>query len=92
MGMSTHVEGFVPADAEWEKMKRIFTSCEAAGVEVPEVVWDYFGGEDPEDKPGMDVDLGDAVKKWAAEMREGYEIDVSMLPSKVRFIRVFNSF
>lgn len=42
---SVNVVGIRPPDAEWEKMKAVWDSCEEAGIEVPKKVEDYFGGE-----------------------------------------------
>jgi hypothetical protein len=42
MSMSTHVKRIVPPDEQWKKMKAIYDSCEAAGIEAPDEVSDYF--------------------------------------------------
>jgi hypothetical protein len=54
-------------------------------------VEDFFDGEGPGDKPGMEVQLTDAVKEWSDDSRSGYEIDVTKLPKDVSVIRVYNS-
>lgn len=92
MGMSTHVVGFRPADDEWNAMKQIWESCEENDVPIPEKVSKFFGHESPEDRPGMEIDLGEAVSPWGAEMRDGYEIDVSKIPEGAKIIRVYNSY
>ena len=92
MGMSTHAIGFKPADEKWNKMKASWEACEAAGVEIPQEVLDYFCDEPPGDKPGMEMELGDSCKKWGDEYRSGFEIDINKLPLDVQFIRIYNAY
>lgn len=93
MGMSTHVVGFRPADEEWNRMKAAYNSCKAAKVGVPDAVYQFFDGESPGDKPGMEVDIRSAVREWNdGQSRSGYEIDLSKLPSNVKIIRCYNSY
>lgn len=92
MSMSTHVVGFRPADEKWEKMKAVWDACKTAGVEVPQGVERFFGGEGPGDKPGMEVDLSGAVIEWSAEMKNGYEVNLAKLPPDVTIIRFYNSY
>lgn len=92
MGMSTHAVGFRPPDKQWKKMKRIWEDCEEAGVSIPKEVEKFFQGESPGDAPGMEIDLGEAVTRYNAEMCDGYEIDVTKLPEGVKIIRVYNSY
>lgn len=91
MGMSTHVVGFRPPDEKWNRMKAAWQSCQAAGVPPPKEVSQFFEDIDPGDRPGAEVDLGDACQEYSAEMIRGYEIDISKLPKDVRIIRVYNS-
>lgn len=92
MGMSTHVKGFRPADEQWEKMKQIWETCEEADVPIPKEVEEFFDDEEPGDRPGMEIDLGDAVSEYNADMMDGYEIDITKLPPGVKIIRVYNSY
>lgn len=91
MGMSTFVVGYRPADEIWNKMKKVWDACEDLGVPPPSEVENYFDGEAPGDKPGMEIDLGDASKEWSNDYSQGYEIDVTKLPEGVRYIRFKNS-
>lgn len=90
MSMSTHVVGFVPPDERWAKMKAVWDASRAAGVEVPREVERFFGGEAPDDN-GREVEL--PVMPWhdAHGGREGYELDVALIPKEVRVIRFYNS-
>ena len=92
MGMSTHVVGFRPPDEQWERMKLIWETCEEAGIPIPKEVDLFFDGESPEDKFGQEIKLGIAVTKYVADMRDGYDIDVSKLPTGVWIVRVYNSY
>lgn len=87
MGMSTHVIGFVPPDETWQKMKAIYDACEAAGIEPPQEVEDFFDGEP--DPQGQEMEI--PHRKWEADAREGFEIDVSAIPPQVKVIRFYNS-
>lgn len=89
--MSTTVVGFRPADDKWKKMYAVWSNCEAAGVAIPKSVMDFFNGEDPGDKPGMEVPLGEASKEWNSDWGQGYEVDVTKLPKDVTIIRFYNS-
>lgn len=71
MGMSTHVVGFRPPDEQWKKMKVAWEACEDAGAEIPAAVLQFFGDEEPGDRPGMEVSLGDACVEYSAEMVSG---------------------
>lgn len=91
MGMTSAVVGFRLADEKWKKMKAIWLGCKEAGIRPPKEVEDYFGGEDPGNKLGMQVDIKCSVAKFCAEDAEGFDVDVSKLPADVRLIRFYNS-
>ena len=92
MGMSSHTVGFRPADEKWKRMKTIWTACAAAGVPVPKEVELFFDGEPPGDKPGAEVQIEAAVKKWGDDYRQGFEVDLTKLPPDVKVLRFYNSF
>jgi hypothetical protein len=92
MSMSMTVVGFRAADDRWRKMKAAWDACAAVGVAPPPEVGEFFGGEDPGDAQGMEVDILDrGAKKWSDEYREGYEVDIQALPDGVRFLRFYCS-
>lgn len=91
MGMSTHAIGFCPPDEEWNKLKDVYNACKAAGLPIPDKVESVFDGNNPNDMPGMEVDLGDAENEWSDEYRSGIVVDLSKLPPHVKFIRFYNS-
>jgi hypothetical protein len=83
--------GFRPADEKWKKMKAVWDACEMADTEVPQAVEQFFGGEAPDGKPGMEVELGEAVTEWMCDSESGYEVDLVKLPPDVRVLRFYNS-
>ena len=96
MGMSTHVVGFHPPDDAWRRMKSVWDSCRAAGVEVPEEVKRFFAWNEP-DEAGVCVNLcgsAPAVEPWSKNDSEGFEVDLErlreMFPSLTK-IRFYNS-
>lgn len=92
MSMSIYVVGFRPADAKWKKMKHIYDACVTAGVSIPEEVDKFFDNESPGDKPGKEIGIDTAVTEYNAEMCEGFEVDITKLPSDVKIIRFYNSY
>ena len=93
MGMSTHVVGIVPPDAEWKKMKAVWDSCAAAEIDIPEKVSAFFNGEEP-DESGVIValHLSPATSRWSDDSRDGFEVDIEKLPKHVKRIRFYNSY
>lgn len=97
MGMSTHVVGFKPPDEKWERLRAVWDAYAAAGVRPPAEVGRFFQGESP-DAHGVEVTTEQsleecgALHEWADFSREGYEINVSKLPSDVTVIRFYNSY
>lgn len=95
MGMSTHIVGFQPPDLKWDKMKGVYVACKAAGIELPVEVEMFFGGEDPTNMPGREVNILDwrAVKAYTTQSRDGFEIDIHHPDlTNIKAIRVFNSY
>ncbi len=93
MGASTNVVGFKPADEKWKKMKAVWDSCEKANICIPTSVVEFFNGDTP-DSSGVLIELlkHPCCEKYSAEMKDGYEIDVSKLPKDVKIIRVYTSY
>lgn len=92
MSMSTHVYGIAPPDDTWKKMKKVVEACEAAGIEYPPEVSEFFNGERPDEKGViMDIEQSGAATEWNDEdMCQGYEIDITKLDPKIKIIRVVN--
>jgi len=45
MSMSTHVIGFRLPDEKWKQMKAIWDAYDAANLDIPDEVFDYFSEE-----------------------------------------------
>lgn len=88
MGMDTHIVGFKPPDEHWERMKRIWDSCNEADVTIPREVYDYFEGKAP-DKNGVEVQL--PTNPWGNDYQTGLELHVEDIPEHVKIIRFYNS-
>lgn len=92
MGMSSYIVGFRPADDEWNRMKMIWDSCKEADIDPPTEVEDFFDGEDPGDKPGVEINIDEAVKEWTNnDYASGYEVEISKLPKGLKVLRFINS-
>ena len=94
--------GIRKPDETWLKYKGIIDSLEAAGLsweDAPDEVLDFFDHEPP-DPQGITVELGseyqgskhECCEQWAAEMENGFVIDISKLPKNITHIRFVNSF
>ena len=69
-------------------MKAIFVSCTEAGVDVPEAVGEFFGWENPYDKPGIEIQL---ESDCCVELNcgQGFEIDIEKMPEGLRLLRFY---
>ena len=93
--MSTHVEGVIPADKKWKKMKAVWDSCEELGIAPPDEVSVFFEDSDPDDigkTVSLDYGKHNIAREWSAEGREGLEIDLKDIPGDVKTIRFYNAY
>ena len=91
MGMSTNVVGFRAEDEEWDRMKKVWNACREAGVPIPKEVHEFFDFTDPNEDPGREVPLGDALCKWEDGTRQGFQVDIEDLPPGLRYLRFYVS-
>jgi hypothetical protein len=94
--MSKHIIGIKPPDDKWLAMKAVYDACILAKITVPHEVISFFGGDEP-DAMGVRVrqsilEKCGAVIEYSADMRDGFEIDITKLPKDVKIIRVYNSY
>jgi hypothetical protein len=97
MGMSTHVSGVRDLDGRFKQMINVKLACEAANIEYPREVNEYFLDYDP----GCDVeDLERYMSEVAIEnactcdnydATESYEVDITKLPEDITKVRFINS-
>ncbi len=92
MSVTTHIIGFYPPDDEWQKMKQVYDAIIAAGLDIPEVVDDFFDGMAPDDA-GVEVDLGktDCISNWRDIDRKGFVLDIAKLPKNITQIRFYQA-
>ena len=94
MSVHTYVEGLRPPDEKWLKMKAVYDACEAADIDPPETVFEFFE-EMPPDEKGVPVDLAEdqVWRSWSDRKhgREGIEVDVTKLPKDVTIVRFVQS-
>lgn len=100
MSMSTRLIGFKPPDEKFQKMKAVWDACVAAGIAIPDGIYDYFDGVAP-DPAGVSVDLtnwdgsrASADKQGAVKSLgegNGFEVDLRRLPPDVVILRFVNS-
>lgn len=88
MSMSTHVVGYRPPDERWHQMKAIWDACAEAGIDPPEEVRSFFGGEAP-DARGIEVEVESQL--WQENGRAGLEVALADLPPNVTHLRFFNA-
>lgn len=91
MSMSSHVMGFKAPTPKFNAMLDAYRSCVAAKIQIPEEVLEFFGHEEP-DEAGIEVSLKGCIRPYAAEMCDGFEVDLSKLPEGVTMIRFYNSY
>lgn len=58
MTTSYHVRAIRKPDDQWHQMKKIYDSCQEAGVHIPPEVDEFFGFEKP-NPLGVEIDLDD---------------------------------
>lgn len=99
MSMSTHITGVRDLDGKFAKMAAIKTACEAAGVQYPLELNEYFGnfpGESIEylkrEMEEIDLGRGGAVAHRQEDATDIFELDLSKLPPEVKKIRFKNSY
>jgi len=73
-------------------MKAIWDSCNAAGINPPPAVRQFFQDDEPGDRPGTEVCLGPAVTPWTDNCREGYAVDLTKLPPDVKVLWFYNAY
>lgn len=103
MSMSSDLYGFKPADEKFRKMRAAYVACRDAGIEPPDEVTAFFGGEpEASDDAGVRLTLGssvrgyappaDGVTPWKAEMQDGFEVDLRKLDPTIKVLRFVNSY
>jgi ATP-dependent Clp protease ATP-binding subunit ClpA len=87
---SLHVVGIREPDEQWLRMKTVFDACQAAHVDLPSAVEQFFGALGP-DESGMPMDLSASIVDWSTTEHTGVELILAHLPEKVTRLRFYLS-
>lgn len=93
MGISTFIEGVIPADEDWHKHLDAWDACKAVGVTPPDELVKYFGLEDEHQQPsrrGRVVEIPFGRFTDADREADGLELCLKAIPpgvTVVRFVR-----
>ncbi len=97
MGMSTHIEAFMPdTDADFIKHKNVLLACREAGVSLPKETAGYFGSDDTsnetlDERLIVPLQLSLDYVNYSEDDRHGFEVDLTRLPKGVTKLRFYNS-
>ena len=91
MSKTLCITGYKPVDEKWEKMLSVYNSCVEAEVNIPEEVNEFFEWEDPNNKPGLSVDMWNVIEKYYNVGESGFELKIENIPRDVKVIRFYNS-
>lgn len=97
MGMSTHIEAFIPdTDSEFLRHRKVVKVCLEADVSLPKETADYFGYSRPgshmlEEKLQIELRIGEHYQEWSDDSSSGFEVDLTKLPEGVSKLRFYNN-
>lgn len=93
MSMSTHVVALRGATPQHLRMLAAWRANEAAGIEQPKKLADYFGDHHPvEGDDAMVLEVPDAaVDDYEGDSTSGLVVDLSKLPVGVTHLRFYNA-
>lgn len=88
MSLSYNITGYIPADETWNKMKEVREACINADISVPEEVAEFFDYQNPDNLPGLLIDITDAITESNNDNGTYWELDLKKLPRKdIQFLR-----
>lgn len=90
MAHSMRVIGFIPPDADWQKMADVWHACKAAKIDPPPEVEAFFDDGAP-DPHGQEVSIPHHYWELKDCLSEGVEVIIAELPKKVKVVRFVNS-
>ena len=90
MSVNTYIVGHESPSREWELKRAAYVACRAADMEIPDDLEDYFGGCDPENLPGSEVDISGVIK-GDPHYQDGALVDLTKLDKAIKWIRVYVS-
>ncbi len=93
MGMSSSVVLLRSKDdPTYQKFLAVLNTCKEAGINPPDEVDEYFGGDGIDNDPENPLVIDFEPREWSDEMQEGFEIDLDKIPNGVKTIRFYNSY
>jgi len=96
MGMSTHIVGVRNLDGNFKRMIAVKLACEAAGVDYPQELKDYFlypqESEDTLREEMEEVDIKAVVAERTEDSSNIWEVHLASLSPEVKSIRFTNSY
>ena len=92
MSMSSYVIGIVPADENYQKMLHVYDACVSAGIPLPDEVDDFFDGELPPNRDGMEVEIDTIKDPNPRDMQDALVVDLDTIPAHVRKLKFINSY
>ena len=100
MSMYTYFELGKPVDKKYQDYKKVWAACEAAGIDIPDEVVNYFGDEAPdgkgiwnqvkEDREG-NLDC-EAISFNGRDGQDAWIVDLRKLPEDIKLIKFVNSY
>lgn len=103
MSVSLYAQAILPATDEYKAKLVAYRACEAAGVDVPKELREFFGDDGPDDAGSLRSlftnHLGgnvrqhhESAQRWTdGDMCDGIQVDVTMLPPGTRYIRFYGA-
>lgn len=89
--VSIYAMGIIPPDEKYHKMSKVYNSCIAAEIKIPDDVEEFFNYQPPSGK-GTKVDIDKATSEDSYEMKKWIDVDLSKLPKNVDHIRFICDF
>jgi hypothetical protein len=88
MSTDVFISGIADKGDKYIKYLDIYNACKAADIDTPSEVWDYFGGHNPNDVNGPEIDIDECVREGQEDNYCYWDIDLSGIPEAVKRIRV----
>lgn len=83
-----------PADEDYKRKAAAYYACRAAKVSIPKELDEFFNGEEPDPTNGVTQlgnvfgkDLHASCVRYKGDSSDGFEIDITKLPTGTRFVR-----
>lgn len=88
MSLTLRIAVYRPRDEEFDNMKAAWNACQKAHIPIPKQVSDFFDGMDPNEMPGVEIDVTQCLRRYETHDEAGFELDLQTLPSGSRYIRI----